>query len=51
MDRQPTNILEAILYGIETTNDNVVDLSKEAVALREHIDLIQSILHNVKTEE
>ena len=50
MDRQPTNILEAILYGIETTNDNVVDLSKEVVALREDIELIKSILSNVKNE-
>lgn len=51
MDRQPTNILEAILYGIETTNDNVVDLSKEVVALREDIALIKRILGNVKNEE
>lgn len=51
MDRQPTNILEAILYGIERTNDNVVDLSKEVVALREDIDLIKRILGNVKNEE
>ena len=51
MDRKPTNILEAILYGVETTNDNVVDLSKEAVALREDIDLIKRILGNVKNEE
>ena len=50
MDRKPNNILEAILYGIETTNDNVVDLSKEVVALREDIDLIKSILSNVKNE-
>ena len=51
MDRKPTNLLEAILYGIETTNDNVVDLCKEVVALREDIDLIKRILHNVKNEE
>ena len=51
MDREPTNILEAILFGIETTNDNVVDLSKEVVALREDIELIKSILGNVKNEE
>ena len=51
MDRKPTNILEAILYGVEMTNDNVVDLSKEVVALREDIELIKSILGNVKNEE
>ena len=51
MDRKPTNILEAILFGVETTNDNVVDLSKEVVALREDIELIKSILGNVKNEE
>ena len=51
MDRKPTNILEAILYGIETTDDNVVDLSKEVVALREDIDLIKRILGNVNNEE
>lgn len=51
MDRQPSNILEAILYGIEMTNDNVVDLSKEVVTLREDIDLIKRILGNVKNEE
>ena len=51
MDRQPTNILEAILYGIETTTDNVVDLSKEVVALREDIDLIKSNFGNVKNDE
>ena len=51
MDRKPTNILESILYGIETTNDNVVDLAKEVVALREDIDLIKRILGNVKNEE
>lgn len=51
MDRKPTNILEAILYGIETTNDNIVDLSKEVVALRQDIDLIKRILGNVKNEE
>ena len=50
MDRQPTNILEAILYGIETTNGRVVELSKEVVARREEIDLIKSILSNVKNE-
>ena len=50
MDRQPTNILEAILYGIEPTNDNVVDLSKQVVALRDDIDLIKSILSNGKNE-
>lgn len=51
MDRKPTNILEAILFGIETTNDNVVDLSKEVVALREDIALIKQILNTVKTDE
>lgn len=40
----PRNILEALLYGLETTNTNVVDVSKEIIALREDVAMIKSFL-------
>lgn len=42
--REPSNIFEQILYGLEVTNDNVVGLSEELSALRAEVDAIRKAM-------
>lgn len=42
--RQPQNIFEQILYGLEAVNANVVELSKEIVELRSDCDMFKRSL-------
>ena len=44
MDKQPKTIFEQILFGLEATNTNVVDLSEEIAAIRREIQEIKSAL-------
>lgn len=42
--KQPQNIFEQILYGLEAVNANVVELSKEIVELRRDCDTFKRSL-------
>lgn len=42
--RNPANIFEQIILGIEAVNGNVVDLSKEIVEIRRDLDSIKRSL-------
>lgn len=44
MERNPKNIFEQILYGLETTNANTVSLSEEIALLRRDVLAIRSAL-------
>lgn len=44
MERNPRNIFEQILYGLETTNANTVSLSEEIALLRRDVLAIRSAL-------
>ncbi len=45
MGRQPRNIFEQILFGLEATNANVVALSEEIAMIRQDLDAIKSALY------
>ena len=44
MEKKPRNIFEQILFGLEATNNNVVALSEDIVAILKDIQLIKSAL-------
>ena len=45
MERQPRNIFEQILFGLETTNANVVALSEELAIARKDLESLKSALY------
>ena len=45
MDKQPRNIFEQILFGLEATNANVVALSEEIAMIRKDLDALKSALY------
>ena len=45
MERQPKNIFEQILFGLEATNANVVALSEEIAMIRKDLDALKSALY------
>lgn len=44
MSETPKNIFEQILYGLEITNSNVVDISKDIAALHESISELKAAI-------
>ena len=44
MEKQPRNIFEQILFGLEATNANVVALSEEIAMIRKDLDVLKSAL-------
>ena len=50
MERTPKNIFEQILYGLEATNTNVVDLSQEIIILRQDLQAIKDALYMNNSE-
>lgn len=44
MSETPKNIFEQILYGLEITNSNVVDISKDIAALHESISALKAAI-------
>lgn len=49
-DRQPRNIFEHILFGQQTTNENVVTLNQNLATINEKLDLIIGVLYPQTTE-
>jgi hypothetical protein len=45
MERQPKNIFEQILFGLEATNINVVAVSEELAAMWRDIKAIKAALY------
>lgn len=45
MERKARNIFEQILFGLETTNANVVTLSEEIALLRQDMQALKSGLY------
>lgn len=45
MERQPKNIFEQILFGLEATNSNVVAVSEELAAMWRDIKAIKAALY------
>lgn len=45
MEKQPRNIFEQILFGLEATNANVVALSEEIAMIRQDLHAIKSALY------
>ena len=45
MEKQPRNIFEQILFGLEATNANVVVLSEEIAMIRQDLHAIKSALY------
>lgn len=45
MERKARNIFEQILFGLETTNANVVTLSEEIASLRQDMQALKSGLY------
>ena len=45
MEKQPRNIFEQILFGLEATNANIVALSEEIAIIRQDIDALKSALY------
>ena len=50
MDKQPRNIFEQILFGLEATNANVVALSEEIAMIRKDLDALKSALYMNNSE-
>ena len=44
MSETPKNIFEQLLYGLEITNSNVVDISKDIAALHESISELKAAI-------
>lgn len=44
MEKKPRNIFEQILFGLEATNNNVVALSEDIVAILKDIQTIKAAL-------
>ena len=51
MDRQPKNIFEQILFGLEATNNNVVIVSEELALIRQDIKAIKESLYITDNSE
>lgn len=58
MERKPTNILEAIFWGMERTNENVVTLSEnlkdmfdQVVAMKDRVDEMLKFFNQPAPEE
>ena len=51
MDRQPKNIFEQILFGLEATNNNVVIVSEELTIIRQDIKAIKEALYITDNSE
>ena len=45
MEKQPRNIFEQILFGLEATNANVVALSEEIAIIRQDLHAIKSAMY------
>lgn len=45
MEKQPRNIFEQILFGLEATNSNVVIVSEELAAMWQDIKAIKAALY------
>lgn len=45
MEKQPRNIFEQILFGLEATNANIVALSEEIAMIRQDLHAIKSALY------
>lgn len=45
MSDSPKNIFEQILYGLEVTNKNVVDISKDIAMLLDEIADLKAAIH------
>lgn len=45
MEKQPRNIFEQILFGLEATNSNVVIVSEELAAMWQDIKSIKAALY------
>lgn len=43
--RQPKNIFEQLAFGLQTVNDNVVDLFKDVEDIRQKVDAIYNALY------
>lgn len=42
---QPKNIFEQLAFGLQTVNDNVVDIFKDMEDMRQKVDAIYSALY------
>lgn len=51
MEKQPRNIFEQILFGLEATNANVVALSEEIAMIRQDLHAIKSVLYMNENSE
>lgn len=51
MEKQPRNIFEQILFGLEATNANVVVLSEEIAMIRQDLHAIKSALYMNENSE
>lgn len=51
MEKQPRNIFEQILFGLEATNANVVALSEEIAMIRQDLHAIKSALYMDENSE
>ena len=51
MEKQPRNIFEQILFGLEATNANVVALSEEIAIIRQDLHVIKSALYMDENSE
>ncbi|MBO4691051.1 MAG: hypothetical protein J5621_09300 [Paludibacteraceae bacterium] len=56
--KKPTNILDAIFYGVEVTNQNLLTLSEnmndmynKIVAMREQVDAIKAFFYQPAPEK
>lgn len=45
MEKTPRNIFEQILFGLEATNANVVDISHEIIIIRQDLQTIKDALY------
>lgn len=48
--RQPKNIFEQLAFGLQTVNDNVVDLFKDVEDIRQKVDAIYNALYPAQTD-
>lgn len=48
--RQPKNIFEQLAYGLQTVNDNVVDLFRDVEDIRRKVDAIYDALYPAQTD-
>jgi uncharacterized protein YaaN involved in tellurite resistance len=48
--RQPKNIFEQLLFGMQTVNENVVELFKDMEDMRQKVDAIYNALYPAQTD-